>query len=174
MWSIKTRSTPVLEYVTLDDCEMPSASEFERLLKRTAQHRRYEYEPSTHDIDPDDQPGLYKRAESIVKQANKRFCFSLDGWQQPLRINRYEEGHEFRWHNDYTLGDNSKLALIYMIKPSAVGGHLQLMAQGQAIQLPLKAGEAVVFPAYLQHRVTRIEEGERIVLAGWATGKRFV
>ena len=90
-----------------------------------------------------------------------------------MRFNNYGVGQEFKLHNDYAGNDNSKLAFVHMVEEATEGGELLLVSSPNAMRLKLKKAQTVVFPAYLMHQVLPIVSGRRLVLVGWATGKKF-
>lgn len=173
LWNTKGFHKTIPTHVIIDSV-IATADDFATLADQHEQSQRQGYEPWTLDFEPEDAPEIYAKAQSIVEQANQTFGFHLVRWQQPLRFNRYGVGLEFKMHCDYTNTDNSKLAFVHMIEEPYEGGELLIVSSPSVMKLSLKAGQTIVFPAYLMHQVQPIISGTRLVLVGWATGNQFV
>jgi predicted 2-oxoglutarate/Fe(II)-dependent dioxygenase YbiX len=115
---------------------------------------------------------LHEFALTFLRRLNaENWGFVIDGWQQPLRIAKYQPGYRHDWHTDYTGTDASKLAFSMPLNDGYTGGELQLL---ESERIEQRVGHAVVFPAFQGHRVTEVTGGVRYVLLGWLTGPRFV
>jgi len=115
---------------------------------------------------------LHDFSLTFLRRLNaEHWGFVIDGWQQPLRIARYQPGYRHDWHTDYTGADASKIAFSMPLNDAYEGGELQLL---ESERIEQRAGHAVVFPAFQGHRVTEVTSGVRYVLLGWLTGPRFV
>lgn len=124
----------------------------------------YDLKPSYADI--------YQRVLEVAVGVNDEcWGFDIEGWQQPLRIARYQPGYVHDWHVDHTTDDASKLAMSVPLNSGYEGGELQLLEVPQ-VDFP-GPGHGVFFPAYHGHRVTAVTAGVRYVLLGWLTGPRF-
>ncbi|MDC3266340.1 2OG-Fe(II) oxygenase [bacterium] len=82
--------------------------------------------------------------------------------------------NEFPWHRDsFMFGKPSVQKLTVIIgltdKNQYEGGILEIMNR-TPIEIKLTAGEVVVFPSILQHRVTPVASGTRQTLVAWFTG----
>lgn len=120
-----------------------------------------------------DMPDLEAKLYSYVEALNELYWhFDIDGWEQPLRLVYYGVGDEHGWHSDNWSNDRSKLAIVCPIIEADAGG--RLVIQGHS-ELPYyeAAMDGLVFPAHLTHRVTPVQEGERLALLGWVGGPRF-
>lgn len=173
-WKTNGHHKAVKEFVFYSKFKIATLEDFRNIQSVKEAHERHEYEPQTIDFEYESAPEIYKRAQRVMSLANSQFGFHLDRWQQPLRFNHYTENKEFKWHTDYTQKDNSKLAFIHMVKPAGKGGETQLVVATVPTKINLRAGETLIFPAYIMHSVSKIEAGERIALVGWATGNRFM
>lgn len=173
LWNTKGFHKPIPTHVIIDSV-IASSSDFATLARNNEEFQREPHEPWTLDFSVEQMPEIYERAQRIVEDANETFGFHLTRWQQPLRFNRYGAGLEFKMHCDYTNTDNSKLAFVHMIQEADEGGELLLVSSPSVMKLALKAGQTIVFPAYLMHQVMPILSGTRLVLVGWATGNQFV
>ena len=85
---------------------------------------------------------------------------------------RYGEGMEYGDHTDNPLMDQGRRSdmsiTIFLNDPSEYeGGELMLNTDisPQAIKLP--AGDAVVYPTFMLHRVDKVRKGQRLVAVTW-------
>jgi PKHD-type hydroxylase len=99
--------------------------------------------------------------------------------QEATQIGRYkstDEGH-YNWHIDSTTpvdGMQRKLSIsILLSDPSEFeGGELQFKGiEDQKILT--KQGSIVVFPSFIEHRVTPVTKGVRYSAVTWASGPSF-
>jgi PKHD-type hydroxylase len=91
---------------------------------------------------------------------------------EPIRVQRYGRGDYSDVHTDYnyTDCDFSKLTIVIpLVDPHEwEGGALQI---GNSLAIPrLRRGDAVVFPSFTPHRVSRVLRGTRIILSAWVSG----
>ena len=91
---------------------------------------------------------------------------------EPIRVQRYVRGDYSGVHTDYdyTDCDHSKLTIIMpLVDPREWrGGKLQI---GNSLATPrLRRGDAVVFPSFTPHKVSRVLRGSRIILSAWVSG----
>lgn len=123
--------------------------------------------------------------EPYVKRANKLWNFSLYGWEC-VQFGEYNVGGFFDWHMDTQLGnlevnDVRKLSItVNLSNPeSYCGGDFEIAnTQGQPLKMPQAAlrqqGTVVVFPSFLNHRVTQVTTGTRYSLVQWIHGPDFI
>lgn len=116
---------------------------------------------------------LYHRVALLFLHANRAYRLALSGLAEPLQFARYGEAGYFDWHSDMGVHDTSgrKLSLtVQLVPPERYdGGDLEFLAlPGRAA--PRDPGTAVLFPAYLPHRVTPVRRGQRLSLVAWAYG----
>jgi PKHD-type hydroxylase len=125
---------------------------------------------------------LYARLGDAVGDVNaRRFKFAPDlVWSTNVQYMHYGPDAGYDWHVDLPEprlpGKQRKLAVsVGLSKPEDHdGGVLEIFPGGPApIPLPLAPGEAVVFPAFVVHRVTPVTRGVRRVLVAWFAGAPF-
>lgn len=119
---------------------------------------------------------VYQRLATIVAWVNQAFQFELMGFADALQYTVYGVGHKFDWHVDIGAGaaSNRKLSITVQLsdESSYGGGGLQFISAPD-MSSPKTRGAAVLFPAYLAHRVQDVTEGVRCSLVGWAAGQPF-
>jgi PKHD-type hydroxylase len=123
----------------------------------------------------------FSRQINYIKISNENFKFDIFDVKDDnyLAYNTYSEKNksEYGWHSDLNKGNNNHFKLTVLLNISTVnyvGGFFELF-----LNKPLhikqfdKTGCMLIFPTYLQHRVTPVIQGERNTLALWLEGPRF-
>ena len=134
-------------------------------------------------------PELYENARGMVdhyiNQANMDwFGFDLSGICRYIQHTEYNKGSFYEWHQDSFLGEATqgiyerKLSFTVQLSDSDAytGGDLEFTDIDSTPELKEKLrqkGTVIVFPSFLQHRVTEITEGQRHALVGWREGKQW-
>jgi len=107
------------------------------------------------------------------------------GWKynivsaEECQITRYTPGEFYTWHKDglgshkevYDNGNTRKISLSVTLNSDFEGGELQF--HGLTTHT-LEAGSIVVFPSFLDHRVTPVTKGIRYSLIIWFLGPPFI
>ena len=89
------------------------------------------------------------------------------------------EGGKYDWHHDINWNENGpydrKLSLtIQLSDPSEYeGGFFEFMEVEQPPEVYRTKGTILIFPSYLQHRVTPVTRGIRRSLVAWFHGPRW-
>ncbi len=114
---------------------------------------------------------LFAKIGSLAAKRNI-WDLALSAITEPIRVQRYVRGDYSDVHTDYdyTDGDYSKLTIVMpLVDPREwEGGALEI---GNCLAMPrLRRGDAVVFPSFTPHRVSRILRGTRIILSAWVSG----
>jgi PKHD-type hydroxylase len=129
--------------------------------------------------DPRTEP-VYEALAEIVQQVNARtWQLDITDYVDMFHYIRYTAptGH-FEWHAD--AGDQWRRAqrklsfsLILSDADEYEGGEFEFF-DGHPQQVKArKPGDVLVFPAWLQHRVTPVTTGTRHSLVGWASGPKL-
>jgi|TARA_A100001015_G_scaffold260161_1_gene304672 PKHD-type hydroxylase len=135
-------------------------------------------------------PDLYNEGLNLAMNFTNRanadfFGFDISGVCRYIQHTEYNKGSFYDWHQDCFLGESQegvyerKLSFsIQLSEPdSYTGGDLEFTDD---ITLTLEEkerlrqkGTIIIFPSFLQHRVTEITEGQRHALVGWREGKQW-
>jgi len=88
------------------------------------------------------------------------------------------EGGHYDWHQDIGPGMGSLRKVSITVQLSDTneyeGGDLEIWQGGQSIlQAPRGAGNVVIFPSYMMHRVKRVEKGTRRSFVLWVGGQHY-
>ncbi|MWD29458.1 2OG-Fe(II) oxygenase [Aquicoccus sp. SCR17] len=124
---------------------------------------------------------IMTRLIDITREANRaRFGFDLSDFAESPQLARYgaERAGHFHWHadiGDTALAARRKLTLVVQLSgPDEYdGGTLEIMPSARVQEAPRGQGDAVLFPAFLLHRVTPVTRGARLSLTVWAHGPAF-
>jgi PKHD-type hydroxylase len=120
---------------------------------------------------PDHARWLFAKIGTLAARRNV-WGLALSAITEPIRIQRYRRGDYSDVHSDYdyTSSDRSKLSIVIpLVDPHEwKGGALEI---GNNLAAPhLERGDAVLFPSFIPHRVTRIIRGSRVILSAWVSG----
>ena len=83
---------------------------------------------------------------------------------------KYDWHHDINWENEKNF-DRKLTFVLQLSNPDKYKGGV---FQFSEIETPkLEQGTILIFPSYLQHRVTEITEGKRVSLVSWVRGPRW-
>ena len=119
----------------------------------------------------------HRMAQIAIQTNYQRYNFDLMGIYEPIQIAEYTTGDFFDWHLDFSNESASNRKLSISIQLSAPeeyeGGDLQFMVNNKHVNAPRTRGTVIIFPSFIQHRVTPITKGSRKSVVGWITGAPF-
>jgi PKHD-type hydroxylase len=126
---------------------------------------------------------VFERIGKLVADSNRRLWrFDLGGLAEQLQYSRYEApAGGYDWHLDIASSSNMpagarrKLSVVVQLSEpdECFGGELELRPARHVVAPFLEIGSAVLFPAYLLHRVAPVKQGVRESLVTWVTGPPF-
>ena len=109
---------------------------------------------------------------ATVARRNNVWRLTLGPIYDDMRVQRYRVNDFTETHSDfdYPQGDYAKLTVVIpLVEPTSwEGGELQVGNMRRSPRLLL--GDAVIFPSFVQHRVTRVSKGTRVSLSAWMSG----
>lgn len=101
------------------------------------------------------------------------------GSQEDTQLTRYKSSDEgfYDWHIDAAPPQNGiqrKLSCVILLNDASEfeGGALQLKGAEDQILLE-KRGSIIVFPSFMEHKVTPVTKGVRYTAVTWASGPSF-
>jgi PKHD-type hydroxylase len=112
--------------------------------------------------------------QTYMQMANA-VCWGYNtSFVEPVQVGRYPEGGHYGWHVDVKKPDENglcrKLSSVLLLSDDFDGGELEMKKE----TLPkLTKGSIIVFPSFLQHRVTPVTRNERYTAVAWAVGPYF-
>jgi PKHD-type hydroxylase len=117
--------------------------------------------------------------QSFIRSANENAGWNFDlRAHEAVQVGRYSgEGH-YDWHADVFAPDQNnfqrKLTGVLLLNDCAEfeGGKLEIKSSNSAWSFE-KQGCLIVFPSFLEHRVTPVTSGTRYSATSWAVGPAF-
>lgn len=116
--------------------------------------------------------------QSYLRSANERAGWNFDiKAYEDVQIGRYSNAGHYDWHTDSFSPDQNgfqrKLTAVLLLNdPSEYeGGVLEIKKEPEAVMKTV--GSIVVFPSFLEHRVTEVTSGTRYSAVCWAVGPAF-
>ena len=112
-------------------------------------------------------------------------------FQQIVDVKKYKNKFDFKYKDDTIVKDTTdreKTNFLFAIdiantikgktKLNKEGGNFEIKnPAGQELKMPLgqlrKRGTVIIFPSFLQHRVTEVKRGVRHSLVQWYNGPEF-
>jgi len=121
---------------------------------------------------------IYDTLIQYVQEANSIWKFNLYSIIDDIQYTEYNsDGGHYDWHIDIGPGSiaHRKVSIIVQLSdPSEYkGGILEINTGGSIEAIPQIKGSVVIFPSYLQHRVTPVTSGLRKSLVLWAGGEHY-
>jgi PKHD-type hydroxylase len=122
---------------------------------------------------------LYDRMQAIVRKVNQQvYQFELQGFAEAFQYTVYHgtEGGHYDWHIDWgpNLAQRKLSASVQLTDPSQYEGcDLEFHGARQIEVAPRDRGAVIVFPSFIQHRVTPCTKGTRKAIVAWTTGPQF-
>lgn len=104
--------------------------------------------------------------------------FNINNYD-PIHYNVYEsdKNAEYGWHDDASPtepGDIKLTAILNVSVDPFEGGDLELFINGPMPIDPFrKPGSMIVFPSFIQHRVTPVTKGKRTTISHWLSGSKW-
>jgi PKHD-type hydroxylase len=122
------------------------------------------------------------KVEDLAHLTNENyFGFSVNKYHDfsTVNYNEYSSGCEYGWHSDALKSESCsdiKLTVIVNITTEPYsGGEFQLFLNQERTISSLNApGSVIVFPSWIQHRVTPVTSGIRKSLSFWIIGPKFI
>ena len=123
---------------------------------------------------------VFRKLAHVISSLNSQFYrFNIIGFGEALQLTNYDQSENgmYGWHQDYggKRGVSRKLSAVLQLTDPAQyeGGNLQIMTDGNPINIRKQRGLVVVFPSYTLHQVTPVTQGSRQTLVAWLSGPAF-
>ena len=132
-------------------------------------------------LEPEDGLWVFNIIGSIAESANEVFKFDISRVDM-LQYGEYdsEYGGHYGWHSDSQIGSKEKqldrklsISLQLSDTDEYEGGNLELRLASPVKKEIRERGTAIVFPSFLEHRVTKVTKGKRSSLVAWIEGEKF-
>jgi len=119
-------------------------------------------------------------AWSYITSANKQANWDYEFIHiSDVQIGRYQKKGHYDWHIDTMPPDSNgfqrKLSISIQLNDCSEyeGGKLEFRSLPDAEQPKMQQGSVIVFPSFLEHRVTPVVSGTRYSAVTWAGGPAF-
>lgn len=122
---------------------------------------------------------LHDRMQAIIRTVNQQaYQFDLQGFAEAFQYTVYHgtEGGHYDWHIDWGPSPaQRKLSASVQLSDSSAyeGCDLQFNGARGLETAPRTRGAVIVFPAFIQHRVTPCTKGTHKSIVAWTTGPQF-
>ena len=126
---------------------------------------------------------VFEKISDIIEEANKEiFKFELSSpcTFNSIQFTKYNKNNYYNphtdWHGENENHDIRKLSFSINLSKenNYVGGGLGIDTKGNSFEATTnKRGYINIFPSFLRHQASKIEEGERFTLVGWVVGPPF-
>jgi PKHD-type hydroxylase len=131
---------------------------------------------------------IFQKMNFVIEHINNQYYgFILNGYNS-FKYTEYEasEKGKYDWHMDTILGENKPNHLLDTRKLSITmcvnepgdeyeGGELQINSTNESTPetIPTKKGRMILFPSFMNHRVTPVTKGKRKSVVVWVEGPKF-
>jgi PKHD-type hydroxylase len=125
---------------------------------------------------------IFNKLDRAIEWANEHyFGFDLNGYER-FQFTEYkaESAGHYNWHMDLQLynsgaGGVRKLSASVILNEGYEGGAFQVSTgnQERPVNVLASLGDAIVFPSFIQHRVTPVTTGVRYSMVVWVLGPKF-
>ena len=124
---------------------------------------------------------VLQRIMQLVADVNREhFGFVLEEFGERMQVAAYDGdgGGHFDWHSDIgdgVLAARRKLTVVLQLSMAASyeGGVLSTNHAGHEQEASREIGTAILFPAFILHRVSPVRHGTRLSLTTWVHGPTF-
>ena len=128
----------------------------------------------------DETAWIFDRLNFVIQAANEQFYnFDLNGYSE-FQYTTYDENGRYDFHTDMAYGGKyseelRKLSMTLLLNDDFEGGEFEVNIgkEENSTTVPMKKGQAVLFPSFVLHRVKPITKGVRKSLVVWVVGPKF-
>jgi PKHD-type hydroxylase len=132
---------------------------------------------------------VFEKLDRCVETLNARwFQFDVFGYESIQFTEYTSKGRQqYNWHTDTTWSASCPDAQTWYVNSRKLsvsvaltqqesdydGGNFQIENPEHPITVQLDIGDAIVFPSFMNHRVTAVTRGRRLSLVAWICGPKF-
>lgn len=124
---------------------------------------------------------VVEKVREVSRFANENyFKININKYSHENHFVEYGVGGKFEQHNDIIWKADvndldkkpvRKMTCVTLLNSDFTGGKLALWYMGKRYSFPFNAGDVILFPAYVQHKVDPVESGVRYSLVSWSYGE---
>lgn len=119
-------------------------------------------------------------ATAYIQAANKAANWNYDyDWMEQIQLGRYTPGGHYDWHQDIFIPDDQnkqrKLSFVALLNDPKEyeGSEFEFKTLEDSQQPSMQKGSIMVFPSFLDHKVTPVISGQRFSAVTWVNGPAF-
>ena len=120
-----------------------------------------------------DNAWIYQKLVNAMAEANaEEFGFDWNGATEAIQFTTYESGDKghYDWHIDVIPSNqNRKISAVVLLNDDYEGGELKI--DGKDLKETIGAGNVIIFPSYMSHKVEEVTKGTRNSLVVWGIGE---
>ena len=113
-----------------------------------------------------------KVEKALLESPTFRNLLLIKGFCRTI-VSKYEKEMHYGTHSDSWIQDGKRADFSFTIflndKDDYEGGELIIEDKGKETPVKLNAGDIVIYPSTVLHRVNNVTEGTRLVAVGWVT-----
>ena len=121
----------------------------------------------------EDTEWIYQKLVHAMAEANsEEFGFDWTGATEAIQFTTYDSGDKghYDWHMDVTPSHQTrKISAVVLLNDDYEGGKLEI--DGKNLDETVGAGNLIIFPSYLLHKVEEVTRGTRNSLVIWGIGE---
>lgn len=124
---------------------------------------------------------VVERVREVSRYANENyFKINISTYSHENHFVQYDVNGKFDQHNDIIWKADvndldkkpiRKMTCVTLLNNDFTGGKLALWYTGKRYSFPFNAGDVILFPAYVHHKVDPVESGVRYSLVSWSYGE---
>jgi PKHD-type hydroxylase len=120
---------------------------------------------------------IFNRLWNLVQIYNSNYGFDLVRDTGQAQLTRYRPGQHYEWHMDLGSGQPSLRKITAVVELTArhsmKGGGIEIFhGQSGVNKVDLDIGDVVIFPSFIMHRASVVDNGTRWSLVLWLNGAR--
>jgi PKHD-type hydroxylase len=118
---------------------------------------------------------IFARVTSAVLEYNAAYRFEISGQPDTAQLTRYAANQQYSWHMDLGSGRSSLRKITAVVELSSradhTGGGIEIF-YGEEIEnkVTLDIGDMIIFPSFVMHKASRVDDGVRWSLVLWFNG----
>tara|TARA_R100000231_G_scaffold3782_1_gene6594 strand:- start:3 stop:542 length:540 start_codon:yes stop_codon:yes gene_type:complete len=121
----------------------------------------------------EDTEWIYQKLVHAMAEANsEEFGFDWTGATEAIQFTTYDSGDKghYDWHMDVTPSHQTrKISAVVLLNDDYEGGKLEI--DGKNLDETVGAGNLIIFPSYMLHKVQEVTKGTRNSLVVWGIGE---
>jgi PKHD-type hydroxylase len=129
-------------------------------------------------VDSNSQLGLLMFNYILIANLKTKWYFDIEKIQS-VQVGEYSIGGHYDWHEDESIcsrnnfNNQRKISISVLLSESDSYDGGDLLFKGQNEPITRNQGSIIVFPSFIEHKVTPVTRGVRYTAVTWAVGPYF-